>query len=562
MHALGHVAAGDPAEERLARGADHERAAEAVSSSSRAQQLEVVLERLAEADPGVELDRAPRARPARDRGVHPLLQERLDVGDDVVVARVVLHRARLAEHVHQAAVEAAVGDEAGQLRLVPEGGDVVDVGRARVDRRLGDGELHRVDRDRARRRASPATTGTTRSSSSSTRHRLGAGAGGLAADVEDRGALGGQPAAVVDGLRGVVELPAVREGVGRDVDHAHDLEGHRVKRYRPPEGGGTQGGRWGIAVVRRWLPGGRRGRRRQPVGVRRGSSRTTGTTKVWGVRVRSGRGARRVMVGESEEGCCLIRRFPSSGAEAALSAGAAPARDRRRRPGGEDVIWRRAAVAALGRGSRRACAHRVAPCGDPPGRRGAERDAERGSPRRRAAAAGRTDRRTPARPRPCRRAARGSGTRRRAPAPRATARRRTARTARRVPASASATQRERPGVGARRRGREALERARSAAPRAPPREHLHRGHGDRVAPGAAARLDDDERRARARPTASTSASPPSVAPPPPPPATIPTPAEREREAGPRRRARRAAAGARPRSARRAPARRRRSARRG
>ena len=41
-----------------------------------------------------------------------------------------------------------------------------------------------------------------------------------------------------------------------------------------------------------------------------GSSRTTGTTKVWGVRMRSGRGARRVMWGESVQGCCLIRRFP------------------------------------------------------------------------------------------------------------------------------------------------------------------------------------------------------------------------------------------------------------
>jgi hypothetical protein len=32
-----------------------------------------------------------------------------------------------------------------------------------------------------------------------------------------------------------------------------------------------------------------------------GSSRTTGTTKVWGVRLRSGRGARRVMWGERRE---------------------------------------------------------------------------------------------------------------------------------------------------------------------------------------------------------------------------------------------------------------------
>jgi hypothetical protein len=32
-----------------------------------------------------------------------------------------------------------------------------------------------------------------------------------------------------------------------------------------------------------------------------GSSRTTGTTKVWGVRLRSGRGARTVMWGERRE---------------------------------------------------------------------------------------------------------------------------------------------------------------------------------------------------------------------------------------------------------------------
>ena len=38
--------------------------------------------------------------------------------------------------------------------------------------------------------------------------------------------VGGEPAPVRDGLRGIVELPAVREGVGRDVDDAHDREIH------------------------------------------------------------------------------------------------------------------------------------------------------------------------------------------------------------------------------------------------------------------------------------------------------------------------------------------------
>ncbi len=47
----------------------------------------------------------------RHGGAQSLLQERLDLGDDVVVARVFLHRARLALHVHQAEVGARLGDD-------------------------------------------------------------------------------------------------------------------------------------------------------------------------------------------------------------------------------------------------------------------------------------------------------------------------------------------------------------------------------------------------------------------------------------------------------------------
>ena len=53
------VAAGDRAEERLARGADHERAADRDELVEPPQQLEVVLDRLAEADPGIEHDPPP-----------------------------------------------------------------------------------------------------------------------------------------------------------------------------------------------------------------------------------------------------------------------------------------------------------------------------------------------------------------------------------------------------------------------------------------------------------------------------------------------------------------------
>ena len=55
-----------------------------------------------------------------------LLEERLHLGDDVVVARVVLHGARLAEHVHEAAIGAATRRPAGHAGVEAEGGDVVD----------------------------------------------------------------------------------------------------------------------------------------------------------------------------------------------------------------------------------------------------------------------------------------------------------------------------------------------------------------------------------------------------------------------------------------------------
>ena len=81
-----------------------------VSSSSRASSSRLCSSVLPKPIPGSSWIRSS-ATPAATANAHPLLEERLDVGDDVVVARIALHRARLAEHVHQAAVDAAVGDE-------------------------------------------------------------------------------------------------------------------------------------------------------------------------------------------------------------------------------------------------------------------------------------------------------------------------------------------------------------------------------------------------------------------------------------------------------------------
>src|SRR5262245_49506669 len=53
---LAELAAGDLAEEALSRGADHDRPAERRNLAEAAQQLEVVLDRLAEADPRIHPD--------------------------------------------------------------------------------------------------------------------------------------------------------------------------------------------------------------------------------------------------------------------------------------------------------------------------------------------------------------------------------------------------------------------------------------------------------------------------------------------------------------------------
>ena len=72
----------------------------ATSSSSRARRSRLCADRLAEPDAGIGAQRVGGdAGVARDR--EPLDEEVADLGDDVVVAGLVLHRARLTLHVHR-----------------------------------------------------------------------------------------------------------------------------------------------------------------------------------------------------------------------------------------------------------------------------------------------------------------------------------------------------------------------------------------------------------------------------------------------------------------------------
>ena len=98
---------------------------------------------LAEADAGVEADPLLRD-PRRDGEGEPLRQKGRDLRNNVRVARLVLHRPRLALHVHEAEVGVAVGDHAGELGIPAERGHVVHELRPEGEVRISDGGLTRT----------------------------------------------------------------------------------------------------------------------------------------------------------------------------------------------------------------------------------------------------------------------------------------------------------------------------------------------------------------------------------------------------------------------------------
>src|SRR5205823_996415 len=111
----------DLSERALPGDPDENRAPDRGQLVDPAQQFEVVLDRLAEADPRVEADRLlPDS--LRNGECEPLVEEAGDLGDDVLVARGVLHRPRLALHVHETDVGAVLGDDACELGVAAKGG--------------------------------------------------------------------------------------------------------------------------------------------------------------------------------------------------------------------------------------------------------------------------------------------------------------------------------------------------------------------------------------------------------------------------------------------------------
>ena len=109
----------DLADEALARGPDHQRPPQLPQLPQPPQQLQVVLQRLAEPDPRIEPD--PLLGDALRHGeLQPLGEKGLDVVDDVVIARIVLHRPRIPRHVHEHDADAPLSTQRRHLQVPPQ----------------------------------------------------------------------------------------------------------------------------------------------------------------------------------------------------------------------------------------------------------------------------------------------------------------------------------------------------------------------------------------------------------------------------------------------------------
>ena len=226
---VGVVAPGNLSEHGLARQPGQQRQAEFAKSPESVEYGQVVRQRLAEAEPRVQ-HQVAFGNAGLEAGRDALAEKSQQIFNNVPVLRVLLHRSRLALHVHDAYRHVQCGGSGQRLR-VAQAVDVVDHRRAGRDRGAHDFAFHRVDGNRClefsanrlddRHNALDFGFGA---------HRRGARSGRLAADVEDIRAFGSQPLRVFQRLVHAVEAPAVGKGIGCDVDDAHDQD--------PPGDGG------------------------------------------------------------------------------------------------------------------------------------------------------------------------------------------------------------------------------------------------------------------------------------------------------------------------------------
>jgi len=161
--------------------------------------------------------------PRRHGRLGPRRQKGDDLGHDVVIARVVLHRLGRALHMHQHHLAAQFGGGRQAVGRMVQGRDVVPHRRPGDDGGAGDGGLHGVDADPAvPARANLGDQGRDAGDLFGFIDRIRTGARAFSAHVQHVGALFDQLQGVNQGRLGRGVPPAVGKAVRRDVDDAHD----------------------------------------------------------------------------------------------------------------------------------------------------------------------------------------------------------------------------------------------------------------------------------------------------------------------------------------------------
>src|SRR5690625_2887543 len=134
----------ETADECFAADSQQQRAPETVESRQTRQEFKIVPRCLAETDAGIDTDTAPiNTRLAANRNAR--FEIVIDIEHDLLVARRLLHRLRIAQHVHYYHRKAAFSSNLQGVRIGGEGGDIVDNGGPGRDSLGHDRSPARVD---------------------------------------------------------------------------------------------------------------------------------------------------------------------------------------------------------------------------------------------------------------------------------------------------------------------------------------------------------------------------------------------------------------------------------
>jgi len=185
-------------------------------------QREIVLVCFPEADAGVEAD-AVGGDAHFDQNIAALFEVAVDIFDDIVVARVVLHGLGRALHVHGTNGGLGFGGESWHGWVAFEAGDVVDDFCPGFDSSFSNFGFGGVDRYREINTAGEGfDDGDDTVEFLLSGDGIGMGPSAFAADVEDVCAVVGQLEGLLNRCLGREELTAVGKTIGSDVDDAHE----------------------------------------------------------------------------------------------------------------------------------------------------------------------------------------------------------------------------------------------------------------------------------------------------------------------------------------------------